>query len=112
MARIPRPYAPIWRMPGPICSGHVLTRGPRQWPEFRWLHARHDRTGRIRPLSSSIRTRATLRSGATMMQAWLQKRPTLAGNTAASLTVYGPVPAQSNLAVGDYIDTIVVTPYY
>ncbi|MPW06473.1 hypothetical protein GCT19_12580 [Paraburkholderia sp. CNPSo 3155] len=35
----------------------------------------------------------------------------VAGNT-ASLTVYGLVPAQPNLAVGDYIDTIVVTLYY
>lgn len=34
-----------------------------------------------------------------------------AGNT-ASLTVYGMVPAQPDLAVGNYIDTIVVTLYY
>ena len=34
-----------------------------------------------------------------------------AGNT-ASLTVYGAVPAQPNLAVGNYVDTIVVTLYY
>jgi spore coat protein U-like protein len=34
-----------------------------------------------------------------------------AGNT-ASLTVYGAVPAQPTLAVGNYVDTIVVTLYY
>ncbi|MCC8401573.1 spore coat U domain-containing protein [Paraburkholderia sp. MMS20-SJTN17] len=34
-----------------------------------------------------------------------------AGNT-VSLTVYGLVPAQPDLAVGDYVDTIVVTLYY
>ncbi|WP_426990947.1 Csu type fimbrial protein [Cupriavidus sp. 30B13] len=34
-----------------------------------------------------------------------------AGNT-ASVTVYGQVPAQPNLAVGNYVDTIVVTLYY
>ncbi|EEA03847.1 Spore coat U domain protein [Burkholderia sp. H160] len=35
----------------------------------------------------------------------------IAGDT-ASLTVYGLVPAQPDLAVGDYVDTIVVTLYY
>jgi spore coat protein U-like protein len=34
-----------------------------------------------------------------------------AGNT-ASLTVYGAVPAQPTLAVGSYVDTIIVTLYY
>lgn len=35
----------------------------------------------------------------------------VAGNT-VSLTVYGAVPAQPALAVGNYVDTIVVTLYY